>query len=490
MIALPRLPLVWPLLLLAVVPGSLGAQPPSRPSVAAALEETLVGVIAGAEKSVVAIARVKKPPSGEIFNRELRPDPLNLPRPNLLAPNPADPNFIPNDFATGVVVDPDGLILTAYHALGEDSDYYVALGDHQYHPAWIKAADPRADLAVLAIDANGLTPISLGDGTGVRKGQIVIVLGNPYAIARDGQVSAGWGIVSNMARKSAPVPTEFDTTGKTTLHHFGTLIQTDAKLNLGTSGGPLLDLQGRMVGLVTSLAAVAGYETAAGYAFPVDEAFRRAVDTLKQGREVEYGFLGVQTLNLSLDETLAGLQGTRVRRIVPGTPAEKSGMEPGDLVTAVNGKPVYDSDGLVLEVGRLPVESVVHLAVLRGDRHLDLKVGLTKYPVRGKKIVTAPAADWRGMRVDYPTAVADTDTLGGLEVRPFDAGVVATEVEENSPTWTAGLRPGCLVHHVDRQAVQTPKQFHAAVLGKQGDVRIQFKDGAGNERAETVAAGL
>ncbi len=490
MLSLIRLPPIRSLVLLAVAAGSLDAQPPSHSSVAAALEETLVSVIARAEKSVVAIARVKRPPPGDTFNREIRPDPLNLPRPNSIVPNPADPNFIPNDFATGVIVDPDGLILTAYHVLGEQSDYYVALGDHQYHRAWIKGADPRSDLAVLAIDKTGLTPITLGDGTGVRKGQIVIVLGNPYAIARDGQVSAGWGIVSNMARKSAPVPTEFDTTGKTTLHHFGTLIQTDAKLNLGTSGGPLLDLQGRMVGLITSLAAVAGYETAAGYAFPVDEAFRRAVDTLKQGREVEYGFLGVQTLNLSLGEALSGLQGTRVRRIVPGTPAEKFGMEPGDLVTSVNGKAIYDSDGLVLEVGRLPVGSVVHLGVLRGERRLDLNIALTKYPVRGKKIVTTPAPDWRGTRIDYPTAVADTDSLGGLEVRPFDAGVVVTEVEEGSPTWTAGLRPGCLVHHVEGQAVQTPKQFHTAVSGKQGDVRLRFTDGEGNELVETVAAGF
>src|SRR5207342_2000310 len=105
--------------------------------------------------------------------------------------------------------------------------------------------------------------------------------GNPYAIARDGQVSASWGIVANLSRKAGPIPDETSPAGvrNTSLHHYGTLIQTDAKLNLGTSGGALLNLKGEMVGLTTSLAAAVGYEQAAGFALPVDDAFRRAVET-------------------------------------------------------------------------------------------------------------------------------------------------------------------------------------------------------------------
>ena len=157
-------------------------------------------------------------------------------------------------------------------------------------------------------------------------------------------------------------PTESDATGRQTLHHFGTLIQTDAKLNLGASGGPLLNLKGEMIGLCVALAAVAGYETSAGYAIPVDATFRRVLEPLKEGREVEYGFLGVQPANLQAEEVLAGLRGVRVERVVPGTPAARCGLKPDDVITAVGDAPIHDADELILEVGRLPVEAVARLA--------------------------------------------------------------------------------------------------------------------------------
>ena len=205
-------------------------------------------------------------------------------------PQPTDPDFIPNEYGAGVVVDRGGLILTAYQVLGEESDYYVTTADHKIYKATVKGADPRSDLAVLSIEATDLTPIALGNAAELKKGQIVISLGNPYAVARDGQASAAWGIVSNLGRKAPATPSESDPSGRPTLHHYGTLIQTDAKLNLGTSGGPLLNLKGEMVGLGVVLAAAAGYEAAGGYAIPVDETFRRALETLKQGREVRVRF--------------------------------------------------------------------------------------------------------------------------------------------------------------------------------------------------------
>ncbi|MHC4176628.1 MAG: S1C family serine protease, partial [Planctomycetota bacterium] len=274
------------------------AQDISGRAAAGAMEQVLVDVIAGAEESVVAIARVRKERPGETFSFEPRPDAFDRPMVTTTDPQPTDPDFIPSEYGTGVVVGRRGLILTAYHVLGEDSEYYVRTHDRKVYPAWIKAADPRSDLAVLAVDAVDLVPIRFGDASNLKKGRIVIALGNPYAIARDGQPSASWGMVANLARKAPPAPDETDSSGKRTLHHFGTLIQTDAKLNLGTSGGPLLNLDGEMVGLCVSLAAMVGYETAAGYAIPVDRTFRRAVDTLKSGREVEYGFLGIQPANL------------------------------------------------------------------------------------------------------------------------------------------------------------------------------------------------
>jgi serine protease Do len=471
-------------LVAAAVPAH--AQDPSGLEVVAAMQEVVVDAIARAERSVVAIARVERPQAGEGLALEFRPDPFGGRTGPLARPGPTDPDFIPNEFATGVIVDRQGLILTAYHVLGENSDYYVTTNDRRTFLAAVKGADPRSDLAVLSVQATDLEPITFGDAATLKKGQFVVALGNPYAIARDGQASASWGIVANLARKAAPLSVEAHPTGKSTLHHFGTLIQTDAKLNLGTSGGPLVNLEGKMVGLTTSLAATAGYEQAAGYAIPVDETFRRVVETLKRGGEVEYGFLGVSPRNLLPHEVLSGLRGTRIDRVLPGTPGERCGLQSGDVVSTVNGKPIHDADGLVLEVGRLTAESVARLGVIREGRKLELDAKLTKYRVRGKKIVTAPVPSWRGMRVDYLSAVLDSFGWGSIGGPAFDDGVVVTDVEAASPAWEAGLRPGMLVSHVNRAAVQNPRRFREAVAGKTGSVRLQVADQNGENPSEVV----
>src|SRR5207253_7102267 len=126
--------------------------------------------------------------------------------------------------------------------------------------ATVKAADPWFDLALLKVEGAGLKPISFGDGHSVKKGAFVIALGNPYAIARDGKPSASWGIISNLQRQAPPPRTATRASdGRETLHHYGTLIQTDARLELGTSGGALVNLKGEMIGLTTSLAALSGH---------------------------------------------------------------------------------------------------------------------------------------------------------------------------------------------------------------------------------------
>jgi len=306
-----------------------------------------------------------------------------------------------------------------------------------------------------------------------------VALGNPYAIARDGQASASWGIVANLARKAPPVPDDVDLTGKSTIHHFGTLIQTDAKLNVGSSGSPLVNLKGEMIGLVTAIPAVVGFQEAAGYAIPTDAMFRRALDALKQGREVEYGFLGIQLGVTARNDTPPRTEGTRVERVMPGLPAARHGLKPGDLIVAVNGAAIRDPDELVREISKLPLEAVVKLSVERGERKLRLDVPLTKYHVRGRKIVTNWPPAWRGMRIDYATAVVEVFAASTSGGSPLGDAVAVTEVEQGTPAWNAGLRPGMLLSHVEQAPVRTPKEFRDAVSKKTGpvDVRV-IGDGA------------
>jgi len=464
-----------------------------------AIQQAVVEAIARAEKSVVAIARVRRERPGETLNLEARPDPFGGRR--LMAvtpPRPTDPDFIPTEYATGVVIDRAGLVVTVYHALGDESDYYVTLPNRVVYRAKVVAADPRSDLAVLAPEDGALppskavefAPIAFGDAGALKKGQLVIALGNPYAIARDGQASASWGIVANLARKAPPAPDEDDPVGRSTIHHFGTLIQTDAKLNQGTSGGPLINLKGEMVGLTTSIPAAAGFQEAAGYAMPVDAAFRRALDALKQGREVEYGFLGIQLGGVAGGAAPREAQGTRVDRVIPGLPAARQGLKAGDLILSVNGLAVRDSDELVRELGKLPLETAVKLAVRRGERNLALEVPLTKYHVRGKKIVTTAPPAWRGMRVDYPTAIQETYAFSPAAGISLGDAVVVAEVEKGTPCWEAGLRPGMLLSHVERTAVRTPKEFREAVSKKSGPVEVRVANPSGEVAERTIRPGI
>jgi S1-C subfamily serine protease len=449
---------------------------PSSLQVLLAAEDVLSDAIARGEKSVVAIMRVRRAEGADIpafqipdfFNR-----PRGLPRPDSDLP---DADFVPTEYGTGVVIDAKGLILTNYHVVRSDSQHYVTTHERKTYRAKIKAADSKSDLAVLELEPAPqqpikLTPVKFGDASALRKGQIVIALGNPYGIARDGQVSASWGIISNLSRKAGVEPDESTPNGKRTLHHFGTLIQTDAKLNFGTSGGALLNLKGEMVGLTTSLAAAAGYEQAAGYAIPVNETFLRIVNALRQGREVEFGFLGVSMRNLDARDMAAGKQGMRVENVVVGTPAHRFGLERDDIITHVNGRAIYDSDGLVLNVSSLPTEAAARLTVVRNGQSRQIDVELAK-AAPPKQIVTAAPELWRGMRVEFPSVLgpAFLDTNNSLLV---EGTVVVAEVAPDSPAWRAGLRPEMIISHVGTTHVQTPKEFQSATAGKSGTVQLR-----------------
>lgn len=439
---------------------------PTGLEVVSAVEKVLADAIARCEKSVVSIARVSTE------------DPLALDaQPDFFAgrkPSPADPDFQPSAFATGVIVGP-GLVLTNHHVLaaGKSSDlFFVTTVSKKVYKARIKGSDPRSDMAVLEIkekfDSTDFAVMPLGDGSKLRKGQIVIALGNPFAIARDGQASASWGIVANLQRKAPP---SSDDRQRSTLHHYGTLIQTDAKLNLGTSGGALLNLKGEMVGLTTSLAAVAGFEQAAGYAIPVDDVFRRVLGELKEGREPGFGLIGIMFL--------PDPPGIQVGTTLPGGPASKAGILPKDIVLAINDQPVFDRDALMLRVGSLAPGTIARVELDRAGQRVRKEVSLGKFPVQRGAVVTNPAPRWRGLMVDYSTALEEFESRLLAGAMPLEACVIVREVDEASPAWAAGLRRGMLITHVGTQRVEVPDDFSKAVAGKDGEAALKISDGFG-----------
>ncbi len=481
------------------------AQEPREPSALAVLsaaEQVLSDVIAKNERSLVSIARVKRGAGGAggglsgagSFGRPRGDDSPVLP------PEPGDPSFVPNEYASGVIIDSRGLVLTNYHVLEKDCDYYVTTVDRKTYAAKVKAADHRSDLAVLEVESRDaatkeFTAIKFGNASTLKKGHIVIALGNPYAIARDGQPSATWGIVSNLSRKAAlPADKNSNSPARTRLDLYGSLIQTDAKLPLGTSGGALLNLRGEMIGLTTSVAAVAGYEQEARFALPVDEFFLRVIEALKRGKEVEYGFLGIQPGNLSPEQIRAGRKGVVVRAAEVGTPAYRSGLTTGDLITALNGEAVYDADNLVLRIGKLPVESQARLMVERGGRLQNVAVVLGKFPDPAAEFnVFQSEPDWRGLQVDYP--VFRGYRGWGMFRRQFDPALIegcvtVRSVATSSAAWEGGLRPGTLITHVEGVRVQSPREFREAIAGRNGKVTLRVSTTeAGEEPTRVIDAG-
>ncbi len=459
------------LLILCVSQGR-GVEPDAAQA-ALALQELLIKAVAIGETSVVAITRVHKDAQEPAVALRF---PFGAARESL---DPASPDFVPTDFGAGVIVDESGLILTTLDVLADvdTSNYYVW---HQKRPffATVIATAPWYDLAVLKINSEGLTPIAFGDAAKIRKGQIVIALGNPSAIARDGTASAHWGVIANVTRRAPPTPTRsHEPLGRETLHHYGTLLQTDAKLEFGYSGGALLNLDGEMIGLATSYAGTDHSETAGGLAIPVDEDFRRIVEALKIGQTPEFGFLGVgpETLNVALRQQ--GFHGARLVTVMDGTPAARAGLKADDIVTHINGKRIFDEGDLFWRIGILSPGTTTQLQVVRGDitnpnaAVIEMAVTVSKKYVNTvrKPIVTAITPTWRGLRMDYATA---SPAFSQLIERPPAESLYVAEVVPNSRAWLAGMRSGDFVTHVGDSKVTTPAEFAESVKGVSGDVTL------------------
>ncbi len=456
---------------------------PSPADVAASLETAIADAIAKAEPSVVAIHRWKSENSQETLaiRGRRRPRELHEPlRPGILFPRRVPPipelgNWISFDYGSGVVIGDKGEILTLYHVVKGARQLVVRAAGRQEFEAEIIAADPRSDLAVIVPAESGDPPrlkaLKLGDASRLRKGNFLIALGNPFNAVRDGTPSASWGILSNAARKldfdfddfSTPVP-DLNMGRKTPrLLNYPTLLQLDSKLNLGMSGGAVINLKGELVGVTTMAGSPAGFDAMAGYAVPMDKLGRRAAETLRQGREVEYGLLGIKA-----DHTFSN----RVGEVQANSPADLGQLQINDEIIAVNGAPVVDFDSLILAVNAFPAGESVRLKVRRGGEILERTIVLAKFPVEGEIIATSRPLAWRGLRVEYTTTVAFRPFGPGF-VDPTSPGVVVADVDSGSPASDAGLKRGQLIRKAGGKVVRSPSSFAQAVSGLSGPVTLE-----------------
>jgi serine protease Do len=427
------------------------------------LQKAVVHAIGRCDKSVVAIARVSTGAEAGLLGPGG-------------APAPSDPNFVPSEYGSGVVIDSSGLILTNHHVLGDSaaSEYYVWLEGKSYKAKGVVAADPWMDLAVLEIEAENLTVIEFGKGEFVRKGQFCIALGNPHAIARDGEPSASWGIISNTRRKAPVLGKPRD--GLDNVHISGTLLQTDARMALGSSGGALIDIEGRLIGLTTMIVASVSDAASGGFAIPVDEDFRRVVSQLRRGKSPEYGFLGVVP-GTPLNSASKGVGGVLIQSIIPNTPADYANLLLDDSVVEIDGIPVREPSDLSRIVGKKSPGTSIEVKLDRRGREVIKEIVLAKRYLDSRRpaISSVERPRWRGMIVDQPTAVPAL--IGRAHAIDKDGCVGVVEVEPESAAWQAGMRPGDFITVVGGERVKSVAEFNQQVARLKGPVEVVVTDG-------------
>lgn len=275
---------------------------------------------------------------------------------------------VKNSLGSGVIVSKEGHILTNYHVVAKVDEILVQLNDGRApYPARIIGGDEISDVAVIQIDAKGLKPLPLGDSDNVKVGQLVFAVGNPFGL----QETVTKGIISATGR----VTDEFG------IEYF----QTEAVINPGNSGGPLINIRGEIIGINTAIGNYSGSGTwqGVGFAIPSNIA-RRALEGILKAGHVARGYLGVIitpiTPELAEQFGIPGRTGTIVRDTTPGSPAQKAGLQPGDLIIAFNGKTIKDARDLVRQVAATPVGTKAELRILRNGREQTLSFTIEEQP--------------------------------------------------------------------------------------------------------------
>ncbi len=398
---------------------------------------TLAPVVSKVTPAVVNISVITRSP---IEDNPLFQDPFFRRFFNL----PDRPQRQEQSVGSGVIVDAArGYVLTNNHVVREAEKIIVILKDRRQFEAKLVGTDPGTDVAVLQIQAQGLSALPFGDSDQLEIGDYVIAIGNPFGI---GQTVTS-GIVSALGR-----------TGLTP-EGYEDFIQTDASINPGNSGGALVNLRGELIGINSAIIGPSGGNVGIGFAVPSNMA-RGVMSQITRFGEVRRGRLGISmtdlTPALAREFGVSARAGAAITAVQPGSPAEKAGLRKHDVILALNGRPIRSSGSLRARLGLTPVGEEIELRIARGDDELTIRTRIAAPQalagVEGRVLQQLPGL-----------AVVEIERGSPLFERLQGGGLVVTAVERGSRAHQAGFRRGDIIYAVNRRRVQTIAEFQGLV---------------------------
>jgi serine protease Do len=357
---------------------------------------------------------------------------------------------------SGVVVSPDGYILTNNHVVEGATDVKVSFFNKEEYPAKIIGTDKYTDVAVLKIDKKGLTTLPFADSAHAEVGDVVLAIGEPFGLGQ----TVTMGIISAKGRAGLGI------------ERFEDFIQTDTAINRGNSGGALIDTRGELVGINTAiLSGETGGNQGIGFAIPANMA-RNIMDQILKKGKVTRGFMGILPQELTPEMAKAfgmpNAHGVAVAQVTASSPAEKAGLKVGDVITAINGNPVEDVNSFRLVVAGFAPETTVRLKVARSGQNLDIPVTLGEFNLEAEGNGRAPGREvpgsgekgaLRGVSVQGLTS----DLRREMQLPEGTTGVAITDLDSDSPAAAAGLEQGDVIVQVNHRPVNTVADFNSAV---------------------------
>ncbi len=361
---------------------------------------------------------------------------------------------------SGVIISPDGYILTNNHVVNGATQISVTLYDRRIFTGKVIGTDKLTDLAVVKIAAQNLPAISWGDSSKLEPGQTVLAFGSPFGYLK---FSVTRGIVSainrdNPNREDARTP--------------GGIIQTDAAINPGNSGGPLVNAHGELVGINYLIATNSGSFAGAGFAIPSGTARNVSQQIIAHGK-VEHGYLGISMNDVTPDNAhffnLQDAAGAIVAQVTPDSPAARAGLQQGDVITQLNGARLVNGQALQVAVSETQPGTSISIGILRDGKSQNLKLTVGQYAGKGTQLAESdgtngsPAA--KPGKLGLAVENLDQDTRSQLQLPASVHGVVVAQVRPDSPADNAGLQQGDVILEVNRHPVNSADNFVSSVRG-------------------------